>query len=84
MASASGPIPEHGLCMDARIRSFYDPMYATFVACFCENGNLLSQWRAYARTAGYSIGFDRASLAGTNAAAEPKKSNIAEPSRSKA
>lgn len=30
-----------------------------FVTCFCENGDLLSQWRAYGGDgAGYAIGFD--------------------------
>jgi hypothetical protein len=34
-----------------------------FVACFCENDDLLSQWRAYgASGAGYSVGFDAAAL----------------------
>lgn len=28
-----------------------------YVACFCEEGNLLSQWRAYGQAGGYSIGF---------------------------
>ena len=27
-----------------------------YVSCFCENGNLLSQWRAYGQAGGYSIG----------------------------
>ena len=29
-----------------------------YVACFCENENLLSQWRAYGQKGGYSIGFE--------------------------
>lgn len=34
-----------------------------FVACFTENGNLLSQWRSYSPTAkGASLGFDAAKL----------------------
>jgi hypothetical protein len=34
-----------------------------FVICFCQNGDLLSQWRAYgARGAGYSIGFNTTAL----------------------
>ncbi len=33
-----------------------------FVACFCEKGDLLSQWRGYGQTAGYALGFDRAAL----------------------
>jgi hypothetical protein len=28
-----------------------------YVACFCQTDNLLSQWRAYGQTGGYSIGF---------------------------
>lgn len=35
-----------------------------FAACFCEHGDLLSQWRGYAGGAGgYAIGFNRAALA---------------------
>jgi hypothetical protein len=30
----------------------------TFVACFCQKGNLLSQWRAYGQAGGYSLGFE--------------------------
>ena len=30
----------------------------SFVACFCKEGDLLSQWRGYGRL-GYAIGFDR-------------------------
>jgi hypothetical protein len=28
-----------------------------YVTCFCQNGNLLSQWRAYGQIGGYSLGF---------------------------
>ena len=31
---------------------------AIFLACFCENGNLLSQWRAYGQQGGYALGFE--------------------------
>ena len=29
-----------------------------FICCFCENKDLLSQWRAYAGKAGFSLGFE--------------------------
>ena len=29
-----------------------------FITCFCENGDLLSQWRGYGLNQGYSLGFD--------------------------
>jgi hypothetical protein len=29
-----------------------------YVACFCRNGNLLSQWRAYGQAGGYALGFE--------------------------
>jgi len=33
--------------------------FRAYVACFCNNGNLLSQWRAYAAPgSGYALGFD--------------------------
>jgi hypothetical protein len=28
-----------------------------YLACFCENDNLLSQWRTYGQSGGYSVGF---------------------------
>ncbi|HEU4982286.1 MAG TPA: DUF2971 domain-containing protein [Acidobacteriaceae bacterium] len=30
--------------------------HSIFVACFCERDNLLSQWRAYGKSGGYSLG----------------------------
>lgn len=45
-----------------RISSSFDPFhfgFSVFSASFCEEGNLLSQWRAYrGRGGGYAIGFD--------------------------
>lgn len=45
-----------------RIKSSFDPFqfgHSVFSASFCEEGNLLSQWRAYrGRGGGYAIGFD--------------------------
>jgi hypothetical protein len=35
-------------------RSVIDPIY---LACFCEDDNLLSQWRTYGQSGGYSLGF---------------------------
>lgn len=33
-----------------------------YVTCFCEDGDLLSQWRGYAGSDGYALGFDVALL----------------------
>ena len=35
-------------------RNVIQPIY---LACFCEDDNLLSQWRAYGQSGGYSLGF---------------------------
>jgi hypothetical protein len=32
--------------------------FSEFITCFCEDGDLLSQWRAYGSDQGYSLGFD--------------------------
>lgn len=40
-----------GLIDHSALRDFY-------VTCFCENGDLLSQWRGYAAPGGYALGFD--------------------------
>ena len=45
-----------------------DPFYAgqryhfAYVACFCEDGDLLSQWRGYGAAGGYAVGFHAAAL----------------------
>jgi hypothetical protein len=39
---------------DALERNIVTPVYLT---CFCEEANLLSQWRAYGSAGGYNIGF---------------------------
>jgi hypothetical protein len=36
--------------------------HSAYVACVCEDGDLLSQWRAYGGAGGYAIGFRSASL----------------------
>jgi len=40
---------------DALERNVITPIYLT---CFCEESNLLSQWRAYGSSGGYNIGFN--------------------------
>lgn len=38
---------------------FSKVMYETYIACFCESNNLLSQWRGYAASGGgYNLGFE--------------------------
>jgi hypothetical protein len=44
----------HYFGSDALERRVITPIY---LVCFCEEGNLLSQWRAYGSSGGYSIGF---------------------------
>jgi len=39
---------------DALERNIITPIFLT---CFCEDGNLLSQWRAYGSSGGYNVGF---------------------------
>lgn len=35
---------------------------SAFVTCFCEDGDLLSQWRGYGLNQGYALGFDLSEL----------------------
>lgn len=45
--------------MRSFIESFGANQHGVFAVCFCEDGNLLSQWREYADQArGYCLGFD--------------------------
>jgi hypothetical protein len=51
------------------------------VACFCEDGDLLSQWRGYGLDQGYAIGFDVALLKALNIGEiRPVKYGIENPS----
>jgi hypothetical protein len=40
--------------------------FLVFVACFCEDGDLLSQWRGYGTDQGYALGFDTTQLQALN------------------
>lgn len=51
-------VPEVGVVDTVRNRM----TSATFVGCLCADGDLLSQWRGYASTGGYAIGFDTREL----------------------
>jgi hypothetical protein len=37
-----------------------------FATCFCESGDLLSQWRSYGRSGGYALGFSAERLTATS------------------
>ena len=42
-----------------QVNAFGNTLFIPFIACFCSDGDLLSQWRAYAdQGGGYSIGFN--------------------------
>ena len=36
--------------------------HSVYVVCFCEEADVLSQWRGYAEGGGYALGFDRGAL----------------------
>jgi hypothetical protein len=40
--------------------------FRMFIACFCEDGDLLSQWRGYGADQGYALGFDTEQLQALN------------------
>jgi hypothetical protein len=40
--------------------------FRMFIACFCEDGDLLSQWRGYGADQGYALGFDTKQLEALN------------------
>lgn len=61
---------------DLRTGFSFDPRrdmwaHSIFVACFCEKDNLLSQWRAYGESGGYSLGM-ALSTSNTRLHPEPK------------
>lgn len=45
-----------------------------YITCFCEEGDLLSQWRGYAGGSGWALGFDSAILGGPEIAGKAKAS----------
>jgi hypothetical protein len=47
------------------------PIFRTYVSCFCDSGNLLRQWRAYA-SGGYSIEFDGSLLGSRYQGSDPR------------
>lgn len=55
MRSAASHLRPDGIFLSKQAHSVY-------VACFCEGGDLLSQWRGYAAEGGYAIGFSSAAL----------------------
>ncbi len=56
LASAAGQL-EPGSSIHDSQRS-----HSVYVACLCEDGDLLSQWRGYGAGGGYAIGFDAGRL----------------------
>jgi hypothetical protein len=46
--------------------------FRAFVSCFCEDGDLLSQWRGYSGAGGYAIGFDGHALQ-NNLESQPRR-----------
>ena len=55
MRSAASHLRPDGIFLSKQAHSVY-------VACFCEGGDLLSQWRGYAAEGGYAIGFSSGAL----------------------
>lgn len=55
MRSAASHLQPDGIFLSKQAHSVY-------VACFCEGGDLLSQWRGYAAEGGYAIGFSSVAL----------------------
>src|SRR6185312_14332716 len=45
---------QHSFGQNLLNRDIVDPIY---LSCFCEQDNLLSQWRTYGQAGGYSLGF---------------------------
>jgi hypothetical protein len=56
------PIDDGGYSVPSSV--FED--FRMFISCFCENGDLLSQWLGYGANQGYSLGFDLKELRALN------------------
>lgn len=53
--------------------------FQMYIACFCEDGDLLSQWRGYGTNQGYSLGFDIDELRTTDIRIKPVQYGIVDP-----
>jgi hypothetical protein len=50
-------------CVLGLMHESFADHYSTYLSCFCEKGNLLSQWRGYGKVgSGFALGFDRLQL----------------------
>jgi hypothetical protein len=54
------------------------PAHSVYVACFCEEGDLLSQWRAYGPSGGYAIGFRTSNLRAMGSTPTPTRRSRAD------
>lgn len=61
-AKLSGTVTSRWLLQFAELLGRVHDRSETYVACFCEDGDLLSQWRAYSAGRGFSLGFSGARL----------------------
>jgi hypothetical protein len=63
-----GKLPERSRAVFTQVldlmKSPDSPFIDAYFAAFCEKGNLLSQWRAYAGTQGFAIEFDPLAIKG--------------------
>jgi hypothetical protein len=62
---SNNPRPEYSITLGLvrQLRSSFEDLFQKrllkpiYVTCFCEEDNLLSQWRTYGQSGGYSVGF---------------------------
>ncbi len=63
--------------VDALVNESPDPDYpGPYVVCFCDEGDVLSQWRGYAGGHGWAIGFDADELSTCVATWDPSESAL--------
>jgi hypothetical protein len=63
LKNAEGALKDFWGILLSKVRVLEQP--GLYVTCFCEDGDLLSQWRGYGgATTGYAIGFDKERLQG--------------------
>lgn len=56
-------LAQHGVSKAfSNVGSLRNQLLQTYVVCFCEEPNLLSQWRTYGQSGGYSIGLNKDAL----------------------
>lgn len=77
LIATENPIVSEFLSRTIRTANAFDGMFEAYIACFCESGDLLNQWRSYTDMAGgFSVAFKARELGMRNKVENPSQDFI--------